>query len=167
MLGLWSCRRCGDKREGMRFLPAVVLTVTTANRKVSITIMWRARGRHKTVFFKARDGVAYYICYWNSLPPGATLHIFSGYINQNTVDKVDTLAEKVQICLSSCCLFCLSSEKKTNKNKTMFCLCARKCLFTCKHSEVESSYVAADSQENFCCHAVVCFSPSLSCRSTW
>lgn len=165
MLGSWSQRRCGDKREGMRFLPAVVLTATTANRKVSITIMWRARGRHTTVF-KARDGVAYYIWYWNSLPPGATLHIFSGYINQNTVDKVDTHAEKVHICLSSCCLFWLSSEIK-NKNKKMFCLCARQCLCTCKHSEVESSYVAADSRENFCCHAVVCFSPSLSCRSTW
>ncbi len=146
----------------MSFLPAVVLTATTANRKVSITIMWRARSRHKTVF-KARDGVAYYIWYWNSLPPGATLYIFSGYINQNTVDKVDTHAEKVQIRLSSCCLFCLSSEIFFLYN----CLYARQCLCTCKHSEVESSYVEADSLENFCCQAVVCFSSSLSCRSTW
>jgi len=37
---------------GDEILPAVVLTATTANRKVSVTIMWHARGRHKTVFLR-------------------------------------------------------------------------------------------------------------------
>lgn len=76
------------------------------------------------------------------------LYTYSPVTLTKTVDKVDTPEDtgikKVQIRVSMSLLSSVLVDKK--KKKTAKRLCARRYLFTCKHSEVESSYVAAVSQ---------------------
>lgn len=77
------------------------------------------------------------------------LYTYSPVTLTKTVDKVDTPEDtgikKVQIRVSMSLLSSVLVDKIKKKNPAKR-LCARQYLFTCKHSEVESSYVAAVSQ---------------------